>query len=87
MNVLWSYLIRMVPELYYFKFICELILLNLHTNVNYDDILDKFAFQLCTVELQWLEHRWLIYHGCFEHVLESLGKNPIAADIIIFWIM
>ena len=34
-----------------------------------------------TVELQWLEHQWLIYHGYFELVLESLGKNPIAADI------
>ena len=37
-----------------------------------------------TVELQWLEHRWLVYHGFFELVFESLGKNPIAADIIIF---
>ena len=33
------------------------------------------------VELQWLEHRWLVYHGCFELVLESLGKNPLAADL------
>ena len=40
-----------------------------------------------TVELQWLEHRWLVYHGYFELVLESLGKNPIAADIIIFGII
>ena len=39
-------------------------------------------FQI-TVELQWLEHRWLVYHGYFELVLESLGKYPIAADIII----
>ena len=37
---------------------------------------------LNTVELQWLEHRWLVYHGCFELVLESLGKNPIAANLI-----
>ena len=28
-----------------------------------------------TVELQWLEHRWLVYHDCFELVLESLGKK------------
>ena len=28
-----------------------------------------------TVELQWLEHWWHIYHGCFELVLESLGKT------------
>ena len=34
-----------------------------------------------TVELQWLEHWWLIYHGCFELVLESLGKNPLTADL------
>ena len=25
-----------------------------------------------TVELQWLKHRWLIYRGCFELVLESV---------------
>ena len=25
-----------------------------------------------TVELQWLEHRWLVYYGCFKLVLESL---------------
>ena len=28
-----------------------------------------------TVELQWLEHWWLVYHGCFEHVLESPWKK------------
>ena len=33
-----------------------------------------------TVELRWLEHRWLVYHDCFELVLEPLGKNLIAAD-------
>ena len=27
-----------------------------------------------TVELWWLEHEWLVYHGCFELVLESVGK-------------
>ena len=40
-----------------------------------------------TVELQWLEHRWLIYHGYFELALESLGKNHKAADMIIFGII
>ena len=40
-----------------------------------------------TVELQWLRHRWLVYHGCFELILESLGKNLLAADIIIRWII
>ena len=34
-----------------------------------------------TVELQWLKHWLLVYQGCFELVLESLGKNPIAADL------
>ena len=29
-----------------------------------------------TVELQWVEHWLLVYHGCFELVLESLGKIP-----------
>ena len=34
-------------------------------------------------KLQWFEHGWLIYHGCFELVFESLGKNsnPIATDL------
>ena len=36
---------------------------------------------LTVVELQWLEHCWLVYHGCFELMLESLGKNPMAADL------
>ena len=27
------------------------------------------------------KHLWLIYHGCFELVLKSLRKNPIAADL------
>ena len=38
---------------------------------------DRF---LITVDLQWLEHWWLVYHGCFELVLETLGKNPIYVD-------
>ena len=40
-----------------------------------------------TVELQWVEHRLFVYHGCFELVLVSLGKNPIGADSIIFGII
>ena len=35
----------------------------------------------CSVDLQWLEHYCLDYHGYFELVLESIGKNPIAADL------
>ena len=34
-----------------------------------------------TVELQGLEHCLPVYYGCFEFVLESRGKNPIAADL------
>ena len=33
------------------------------------------ALVVHTVELQWLEHGWLVYLGCFELVLESLGNN------------
>ena len=36
-----------------------------------------------TVELQWLKHWWLVYHGYFDSVLESITRNPIAADIIV----
>ena len=37
---------------------------------------DPFTLSfLNTVELQWLEHWWLVYHGCIELVLESLGKK------------
>ena len=38
-------------------------------------------FVLNIVELQWLEHRLLVYHGCFELRLSPLDKNPIAADL------
>ena len=40
-----------------------------------------------TVQLQWFEHWWLVCHGCFELVFESVGKNHTAADIIIFGII
>ena len=43
----------------------------------------NFVWRISTAELQWLEHRWLVYNGYFELVLESIG---IAADIIIFGI-
>ena len=39
-----------------------------------------------TVGFQWLEHQWLVYHGYFEHVLESLTKNTILADITVYGI-
>ena len=41
-------------------------------------------FDRYTVELQWLKDLWLIYHSCFELVLESLGKNHLAADLGLF---
>ena len=37
-----------------------------------------------TVELQWLENGWLLYHGCFKLVLESLGKQ-IPYQILQIW--
>ena len=36
---------------------------------------------IITVELQLLEHWWLVYHGCFELVLGSLETNTIVADL------
>ena len=41
----------------------------------------------CTVKLQWLEHRWLVYHGYFELPIGSIGTHPIAANIITFGII
>ena len=38
-----------------------------------------------TVELQWLEHRWLVYHGCFELVLESLGNKSHSCIFSVIW--
>ena len=38
-------------------------------------------FSKRTVELQWLEQWWLTYHGYFELILESLGKNSSHADL------
>ena len=37
--------------------------------------------RLDTVELQWLEHLWLVYHGYFELVLGSLETNPIVTNL------
>ena len=35
----------------------------------------RAVFMVFTVELQWLEHWWLVYHGSFELVIQSLGKK------------
>ena len=40
-----------------------------------------FVYMWYTVELQWLEHWWLVYHGWFELILGSLGTNSIVADL------
>ena len=32
--------------------------------------------QKVTLDRQWLEHCLLVYHGCFEVILQSLGKIP-----------
>ena len=41
-------------------------------------LLSFFVTFTSTVVLQWPEDYLLVYHGCFELVLESLGKSPIA---------
>ena len=44
-----------------------------------------------TVELQWLEHRWLVYHGLFELIFESLrnfsesSRKQILSEIFLFY--
>ena len=44
-----------------------------------------------TVELQWLEHWWLVYHGLFELIFESLRKffdslsKQIVREIFVFY--
>ena len=50
-------------------------------NTGQIDILCTVYQYMYTVELQWLEHWWLVYHGCLELVLESLGKQFLAADL------
>ena len=41
-----------------------------------------FSRNVITIELQWLEHWWLVYHGCFKLDFESLGTNPTSANLI-----
>ena len=44
-----------------------------------------------TVELRWLEYRWLVYHGLFELVFESLrnssdsSRKQIFNEIFLFY--
>ena len=38
-----------------------------------------------TVELQWLKHRSLVYHGCFELVLVSLGRKSYTCRHYYIW--
>ena len=52
----------------------------------YSKFHDKYIY-IHIVELQWLEHRWLVYHGYFEHILGSLTyKIQKPADITVFGI-
>ena len=39
------------------------------------------SIKINTTDLQWPVHWRLVYHGCFELILESFGKNPIAKDL------
>ena len=36
---------------------------------------DLFDLDLCTVKLQWLEHRWLVHHGWFGLGFESVDHS------------
>ena len=44
-----------------------------------------------TVELRWLEHRWLVYHGLFELIFVSLrnfsdsSRKEILREILLFY--
>ena len=47
--------------------------------------------KILTVEPRWLEHRWLVYHGKFELVFESLrnssdsSRKQIFKEIFLFY--
>ena len=44
-------------------------------------VLYTFTLLVNTVDLQWLKHWWLVYHGSIKLVFESLGKNTIAVGL------
>ena len=46
--------------------------------------LESLYVKVSTVELQCLAHWWLVYHGCFELVLESLEKKSHSWRFKIF---
>ena len=54
------------------------------------DIHSKHLKNTNTVEPQWLEHRWFVYHGLFELVFESLrnssdnSRKQIFREIFLF---
>ena len=49
-----------------------------------------YEIKTYTVELQWLEHRWLVYHGLFELIFESLrnfsdsSRKRILSEIFLY---
>ena len=44
----------------------------------------QFLFGVLRVkQIYIVEVQWLVYHGYFEHVIESLTKNPTAADMYL----
>ena len=78
--------IFVVPKVFEpLKFYCIWWAFNTHSPYSL-----KASGNLYTLDLQWLEHWWLVYHGCFEIILESLGKNTIAANLeklrVIFYV-
>ena len=46
--------------------------------------INGFYPKVKTVTLQWLEHRWLTYHGWFKLVFESLGNSSDSSRKHIF---
>ena len=58
---------------------------------NLFNILKTFRIPINTVELQWLEHRWLVYHGLFELIFDSLrnvsdsSRSQILREILLFY--
>ena len=56
------------------------IVLCFHVSVNSSTNGNIIKLCVYTEVFQWLEPGWLVYHGCFKLVLESLGKILIAAN-------
>ena len=45
----------------------------------------KLFTALTTIELQWLEHWWLVYHGLFELSFSDSSRKQILREIFLFY--